>query len=192
MHTPAHVVLNAALLGRGCWRAHWGPITAGALLPDLPLVVFYLYERLVAGTSERLIWSQAYFEPDWQACFDLSHSLPLIALAALLAWRLRAQAWLACLASMALHSVADLALHHEDAHAHLLPISSWRFRSPVSYWDPVHHGTVTLAAELVLVLAGSAALLRRSEPRGWRAVGGLTLGSYAALAVLAGLAWARG
>ena len=35
-------------------------------------------------------WSDAYFEPGWQAFFDLFNSLPLIALGAVIAWRARA------------------------------------------------------------------------------------------------------
>jgi len=37
MNAPAHIILNAVVLGRGRTRADWLPITAGALLPDLPL-----------------------------------------------------------------------------------------------------------------------------------------------------------
>ena len=55
MNTPTHVVLNALMLGHGRWRPHWLAITGGALIPDLPMVVFYLYERIVLGTPERVI-----------------------------------------------------------------------------------------------------------------------------------------
>jgi hypothetical protein len=65
------------------------------------------------------------------------HSLPLVALAATL---LRTAPARAFLASMALHAVADLLTHHDDAHRHLWPLSGWRFASPVSYWDPAHFG----------------------------------------------------
>ncbi len=52
MNTPAHVVLNALVLGRGTGREHWAPITAGALVPDLPMFGFYLYQRAVLDAPE--------------------------------------------------------------------------------------------------------------------------------------------
>jgi hypothetical protein len=188
MNTPAHVALNALLLGRGRFRSHWGAITAGALAPDLPMVGFYLLERFGRGTPERVIWGQLYFDPGWQAFFDAFNSLPLIALAALVAWRAGATGTLAFLLSMALHCLADLPLHREDAHGHLWPLSDWRFLSPVSYWDPEHGGLVFLGFELALLVAAPFVLRRRS--RAWGLVGGITLGVSLAFLGFAVASWA--
>ena len=187
MNTPAHVALNALVLGRGRFQPHWLAITAGALLPDLPMVGFYLLEGIGFGTPERVIWGQLYFEPGWQSFFDAFNSLPLIALAALFAWRARATAALAFLASMALHCLADLPLHREDAHAHFWPLSSWRFLSPISYWDPRHGGLVFLGAELALLVAAPFVLRRRSRAWGW--VGGVTLAASIAFGLFAAVFW---
>jgi hypothetical protein len=188
VNTPAHVALNALLLGRAGWRPHWLPITAGALLPDLPMVGFYLVERGIRGTPESMIWGQLYFDPGWQSLFDAFNSLPLIALAALFAWRARRPAALAFLASMALHCLADLPLHREDAHAHFWPLTGWRFLSPVSYWDPRHGGFAFLGAELALLLAAPFALRRRT--RAWAWVGWGTLGASLAFGAFAAATWA--
>ena len=175
MNTPTHVVLNALVLGHGRWRPHWLAITGGALIPDLPMVVFYLYERIVLGTPERVIWSTRYFDPGWQTFIDVFNALPLIALGAFVAWRARASTWLAFFASMAVHCLIDLLVHREDAHAHFFPLSSWRFVSPVSYWDPSHYGAVVGLAELVLVLGGAAVLMTCYKHRSWRVIAGLVL-----------------
>jgi len=188
LNTPAHVALNALLLGRAGWRPHWLAITAGAVLPDAPMVGFYLIERVVRGAPERVVWGQLYFDPHWQSLFDAFHSLPLIALAALFAWRARAAAPLACLASMALHCLADLLLHREDAHAHFWPLSSWRFESPVSYWDARYGGLAFLGCEVALLVAAPFVLRRRSPA--WGRVGWVTLGVSFAFAAFAALAWA--
>jgi hypothetical protein len=187
VNTPAHVALNALLLGRGGWQPHWLAVTAGALLPDLPMVGFYLLERVGRGTPERVIWGQLYFDPGWQSFFDAFNSLPLIGLAALIAWRAGATQALAFLASMALHCLADLPLHREDAHAHFWPLTSWRFLSPISYWDPRHGGLVFLTLELALLLAAPFVLRRRS--RAWGRVGWLTLAATALFVAFAALAW---
>jgi hypothetical protein len=78
-------MVSALALGRGRWRAHWLAITAGAVAPDLSMVCLYVYERV--------IWRTRYFDPDWQLVVDLFNSLPLIGVAALIAWRLRSTAW---------------------------------------------------------------------------------------------------
>lgn len=64
-----------------------------------------------------------------------------------------AKAWTILFASMLLHMLADLPLHHDDGHRHFWPISNWRFESPVSYWDPNHYGLYAGAAELVLFVS---------------------------------------
>lgn len=187
MNTPAHLILNAVVLGRGSSRKLWTPIALGALLPDLPMFGFYLYQRLFVGSPEHLIWSELYFTSHWQAFFDVFNSLPIIGLLALVAWRARSPWWLACLASMALHCVADLPLHREDAHAHFYPISSWHFVSPVSYWDPRHHGDVFLSIELLGMLLGAAVLWRR-EPA-WRWLGVICVLIHLIFAAFAIVVW---
>lgn len=78
---------------------------------------------------------------------NLFHSPFLIALYLLVGfvgWKLGSR-WgaklywfaLACL----LHTVIDIPLHHDDGPLLLFPLNwSWRFYSPVSYWDKNHHG----------------------------------------------------
>ena len=192
MNAPAHVVFNALVLGHGPWRRAWLPIAAGSLTPDLPMVAFYAYQRGVLGTPETVIWTHAYFEPEWQLVFNGFHSIPLIALAALLAWRTGAIGWLAFFSSMLLHSLTDLAVHHDDAHAHFLPLSSWRFESPVSYWDPRYHGDIVAALEMLLILAGGIALAARSREKPWRLLGLITLVFYGFFVAFAATMWGTG
>ena len=189
MNTPGHIVLNTLLLGRGRFREHWPAIMAGATVPDLPTVFFYAYQSMVLRSPERFIWNEAYFQSGWQAVFDTFHSLPLIALLALLAWRARSEVGLAFLCSMALHSIADLPLHHDDGHAHFFPFSSWRFQSPVSYWDPQHHGEIVLFAEAVLIVAGCISFTRSKHPRGLRIASAGLLAAAVSYATYALVVW---
>jgi len=189
VNTPAHVFLNELVLARSSWRPHWKAVLLGAALPDLPLVAFYAYQRLFGTLPEAGIWSQAYFEPSWQALFDAFHSFPLILLGALLAWRLSCRPGVVCFASMGLHSLTDFLVHHADAHAHFFPLSSWRFRSPVSYWDPAYHGQFMMAGEILLVLVGSYVLTRAHQPKGVRLVGAGILALYVSFAAYAFAVW---
>lgn len=171
MNTPAHAIINLALLGRGGaepGRRFDGWILAGSVLPDIPMFGFYLWQRLVAGETGSRIWGEIYFESDWQTLFDLFNSIPLAGLGCWVAWRLghRGVAWL--FASVALHCAIDFSLHHDDAHRHFLPLSGWRFESPVSYWDPAHRGSIGALIEAAAVAIGSVVLFRRTSLRRWR------------------------
>lgn len=167
MNTPAHVVVNLAILARGEGHQRTAVIVAGALLPDLVIMLFYAW-HLVLGTPEQQIWSVAYFDPLWQACIDAFNSIPLLLLGLLLCWKIRrGLVWL-LLASMLLHTLGDLPVHHDDAHRHFFPFSDWRFASPVSYWDPAHHGDWFSAFEATLVAVLAALLYaRQMVPRIW-------------------------
>lgn len=165
---------------------------AGALLPDLPILCFYAYQSLVVQNPEQFIWTQAYFDPDWQALFDLFNSLPLIALFAALAWRARARGAFVFFCSMALHCLGDLPLHHDDGHAHFFPISSWRFESPVSYWDPRYHGHFVLLGEMLLIVGGAYALTRPRYPRGLRVTSAGLLVASVCYAGYAFVVWGAG
>jgi hypothetical protein len=165
MNTPAHLVVNLALLGGGERRAHSRWIAAGALLPDLPMLGFFLWERLALGTPGQVIWDERYFDPAWQAVFDLFNSVPLAALGLGAALVLRRTGPALLFGSVLLHCLLDLPLHREDGHRHFLPLSDWRFMSPVSYWDPAHQGALGAGLETLALCGACAVLWRRATGR---------------------------
>ncbi|MDE2663045.1 MAG: hypothetical protein OXI39_08585 [Gemmatimonadota bacterium] len=214
MTTPAHAALSLIVLGRSERNAL--PAALGAVAPDLPMLVFYLWERLARGVSEGRIWSERYFDPGWQVVFDIPSSIPLLVLALCILLMLigrrstaggiptagaiapagvaatppsaRLTAWALFVASMILHALGDLPLHREDAHRHFFPFSDWRFTSPVSYWDPAHYGGYAAIGEVLLVLAVSVFLFRAYRGRGRWIVAGVA-GVYALFVGFAVLVW---
>ncbi|MEO1069565.1 MAG: hypothetical protein AAFW95_10665, partial [Cyanobacteria bacterium J06638_6] len=139
MNTPNHLIINLALLRRPESPSMTWPILIGALIPDAALFVFYGWARW-QRLPERVIWNEAYYSQPWQAIFAVGNSIPLGLLGVGLGYYFQ-RPWLGLLgASMVLHHLADLPLHHDDAHQHLWPFSSFRFISPVSYWDVEHFG----------------------------------------------------
>lgn len=213
MNTPTHILLSVATLTRDRGNGestYVGPAVLGAVLPDAPMFGFYAVEKFLIGSSERNIWDTRYFLPAWQDFFDLFNSIP-IALAGLLiclagsrrrpkdsvekdldrqpvgslaqigfgSWR----GWAVLFASMLLHMLADLPLHHDDGHRHLWPIWNWRFESPVSYWDPSHFGIQAAAAELLLFVACYVISMRKHKRIAIRV--GLTLLAAAHLSLVA-------
>lgn len=152
MHTPGHALINIATLGS--ILGHEGAILAGALLPDVPIVILYLQQRL-AGVPEETIWAVHYQKRFWLAVIHGAHSIPLAVLGALLSWLAGSGAGVAFFVSVLLHSCCDLPVHAIDAHRHFLPFSQYRFQSPFSYWDPRFHARYVAAIEVLLVLASS-------------------------------------
>jgi len=190
LNTPGHAVLNLAVLGHETDRRIDAAVVAGALLPDLPMVGFYAWARLVQGMPEGRIWSEAYFQPGWQAFFDVFNSVPLILVLLVVAYRMEWGAVQAFSLSMILHCALDLPLHHSDGHRHFFPLSDFRFESPVSYWEPGHYGHVVGALEIGLVLALTfLVLLPRYRSPWWK--GGLLAANlgYVALGIWAALVW---
>ncbi|MEM9186180.1 MAG: hypothetical protein AAGB00_06745 [Planctomycetota bacterium] len=195
MNTPAHVIASCVLIPHKPGWPATSALVVGALAPDLPMFGFYAYQKLLRGRSEAEVWSNdpaalgLYFNPEWQLFFDWFNSLPLLAVLAAVC-RLAGWQWgLLCAASALLHIVCDLPLHHDDAHRHFLPLTDWRFISPVSYWDPNHYGRFTLPLELLLTIAGCVYLVAAGQPAPSRTVGWATLTIYAAFACLAAAMW---
>jgi hypothetical protein len=135
VNTPTHAALNFLLLGREP-RSPRGWIVLAAVLPDLPMFGFFFYEAYVRHESMAHIFGEIYFEPGWQALFDVFHSIPIFVLLAVwFTWRGNRTGQVFA-ASLLLHSLVDWPTHLEDAHAYFWPI--WRSPLPgfVSYWQP--------------------------------------------------------
>ncbi|MFM2414916.1 MAG: hypothetical protein RI911_609 [Candidatus Parcubacteria bacterium] len=144
MMTPTHVFLNWALLGQRKETAEerWA-IIAGALFPDIGVWVFTAWFFSQYGfTFDDAIWDPLYDSTLVNAVFCMLHSFivwPLLLIVGLY-FRNRIIAFFA--GSALLHSFVDFLVHAQDAYAHFIPLSWWRFHSPISYWDPSHFGNI--------------------------------------------------
>ncbi len=189
MNTPAHLALSVFIWrNEPNWKAA-AAITLGALLPDLPMVGFYLYQKYSLHTPEGIIWSTLYFEKDWQLLFDVFNSIPAAVMLAALCYWLNFKLGFLLFASALLHMLFDFPLHHDDAHRHFLPLSNWRYISPVSYWDPRHFGQYVVWVEVALTLLGSVYVVTRSASNPMRIIAGLTLFAYLGFSIFVFFMW---
>ena len=156
----------------------------GALAPDASLFFMWGLSKW-QGVPESVVWQQWYYSEYWQQLGAISNSIPLYAATLITALifgarfstgsqslfplpvylnlkapRIPAAMFAFSLAAL-LHTLTDLPLHHDDGRPHFWPISQWIFRSPVSYWDPNHHGTIWSGIELLLALWLIVVLWRR-------------------------------
>ncbi|MEM7565507.1 MAG: hypothetical protein AAF353_21115, partial [Pseudomonadota bacterium] len=163
----AHAVINLYLLRRNPDHLKTTAIVTGAVIPDLVIIVFYAW-HLFLGTPEQQIWSVEYYNPQWQASIDIFNSIPIFIIAILICAKLGKPVLIALFASLLLHTLGDLPLHHDDAHRHFFPVLDWRFESPLSYWDPAHHGNLVALAEFTVVMAASVFLwIKHAVLRPW-------------------------
>ena len=55
----------------------------------------------------------------------------------------------------AVHTALDIGVHHDDGPLLLFPFDlSYRFMSPVSYYDPAHYGSIVAPIDLAITVVG--------------------------------------
>ncbi|WP_434385454.1 hypothetical protein [Melittangium boletus] len=139
-------------------------------MPDVPIVVLYVSEHYLRGLPDERIWSESYQKPFWINLIHGVHSVPLTLLGVLVGLGLAAPELTAFFASALLHALEDLPVHNRDAHRHFLPLSHYRFISPLSYWDVAHHGKTVALVEALLVLVAAGFIWPRVSTPGHAAL----------------------
>ena len=155
MNTPSHIVINLFILGREESTNNSLPIIIGSILPDIAIFWFYFWAKFIKNIPSSKIWSEVYFSSFWQNIFAIPNSIVLCLIGVGLAHYWQQPFWKILFISMIVHCLLDLPVHHDDAHRHFVPLSNYRFISPLSYWDKNHYGKWVALAELLLVLASS-------------------------------------
>ena len=150
MNTPTHLVVNLAALAKK-EKPEFNPyIIAGSFLPDTMAFVLFVWEGIIKQTPQRIIWDEIYFSPSWQTAINYLNSIPVLIGIILLSYWKKILPLYYLSFSMLIHVLLDFPLHNDDAYAHFLPFSDWRFVSPISYWDPNHYGNIFGIIELFI------------------------------------------
>ncbi len=161
MNTPGHLIVGAAAFARPGAVAVTLAALLGALAPDLSVIVMVWWAETVQGHSPAHIFNTLYFSDSWQRVFAIDNSIPLWTTALAAGLLVRVMPLVAFAGAGLLHLVADLALHHDDGRAHFWPFTTWKFESPVSYWDSAHYGTMAAILLLALCCVLVGVLIRR-------------------------------
>ena len=161
MNTPTHVLLSAALLTKKDAPARNLAVLVGSVAPDLSMFALFFWAKVIAGIPERELWREVYWQEPWQTLSAISNSFPLygVLLATGLAVR-QPVIWIFALSAL-IHLAFDFPLHNHDAHQHFWPLSTWRFHSPISYWNPKFYGSTVALLEVTLAIICSIVLFRR-------------------------------
>ena len=166
MTTHSHAILNIALLSKRDKPFLHRYAFIGAVLPDLPLFIFFIIESVIRKTPQRELWGSVYFTEAWQNFFDIFNSIPLILILLGIGYyllnseRITIFAW-----SLLIHCAFDFLTHHDDGHHHFFPLSDFAFESPISYWDRDHYAGIVAPIERVVILTASIYLFPRLKTR---------------------------
>ena len=166
MTTHSHAILNIALLSKRDKPFLHRYAFIGAVLPDLPLFIFFIIESIIRKTPQHELWGSLYFTEAWQNFFDIFNSVPLILILLGIGYyllnseRITVFAW-----SLLVHCAFDLLTHNDDGHHHFYPLSNFAFESPISYWDRDHYAGIVAPIERIVFLIASIYLFPRLKTR---------------------------
>lgn len=177
MNTPAHLLIGAAVFGRGKSRPVLAAAMFGALLPDLSLYVMSGTALFVLGIPPHVVFDDLYFSNTWQTVFAIDNSFVVWGVLLVCALWIRSNWAIALTGAALLHLCLDFPLHHDDGRPHFWPFSAWVFESPVSYWDRNKGAMFVAPLEACVALAAAVAL--------WRSHPGWGMGGLMAILVLA-------
>jgi membrane-bound metal-dependent hydrolase YbcI (DUF457 family) len=175
MNTQSHVIIGAALFGRGVPSKAWAG-ALGGVIPDIPMIVI-VATLAISGTPARTIFGEYYWQNWWQVSNAIGHNVWLWSALTLLGLITRDRLSTSVRAfdnwtlvslfagSALLHTAIDFICHREDAHMSFWPVTRWKFMSPVSYYDPAHYGMWFSLFEATLGLILAAILFRQFKSR---------------------------
>ncbi len=179
MITTTHIVTNG-WLARRLPGSFGSPISfvVGGFAPDIGLtlltagaaVYFPLVRDMSMAETMRYSFDTLFFESKpWIAAANVLHSPVVVGGLYLLSktvgesvipskWKRRLGSFAA---GSALHILMDIPVHHDDGPVLFWPIDwSYRFESPVSYWDRDHFGGYVAPVDMAITVIGGALLAR--------------------------------
>lgn len=183
MQTPSHFLITAFIGDKTKHHAAIPPQLSAALLgsvlPDIPFALLTLagevYYRWFAplpviGVSimEYLHLTLFYTDPIWIVAHNFFHSLVINSVFVGTGYWIylhhgrwgRFLLWLGI--SMLFHTTIDVLTHSSDGPLLFFPLNwSYRFHSPVSYWEAAHYGRIFMAFEYLLDIIIVAYFARR-------------------------------
>lgn len=150
-------------------------LLTGSVLPDLPLILTTLVCMAIdtyrgiplpspdsppSASITMQLFREWFFENPWViAGHNVFHGPTCVALLLLFSlwmWRRGSTTggWFSWLfISCLLHTAIDIPVHHDDGPLLFFPFN-WdiRYISPLSYWDPAHHGRVFSIIEHIVAI----------------------------------------
>lgn len=160
MQTPSHFLLTAVLTHNAPTRrpsVHKTALLVGSVLPDVSFTLltaaYGIYYRwfasqpITGSIMEYLHFDLFYTNPAWIVGHNFFHSLVINGVfLGLGLWGIQRQwrwarplLWLSI--GMLFHTIIDVFTHHSDGPLIFFPLNwTYRFPSPISYWERAYYG----------------------------------------------------
>ncbi len=156
MRTPSHLIMTT-VINYSIPQSQRKTVAflLGSILPDIPFailtVVYSLYFTIWGSTPndaslmEYLHFDLFFRDPIWIISHNIFHSLVVGFMMLLVAYIKRDTLWGKRLMwltfGILLHTIIDIFTHHTDGPLFLFPLNwTYRFSSPISYWEPEYFG----------------------------------------------------
>jgi hypothetical protein len=176
MQTPSHFLLTA-LAAKGMTThitppLHVPALLIGSVLPDIPFTILTIAGEIWfrwfatlpvndVSIMEYLHFDLFFRDPLWIIGHNMFHSLIIDGLLTAIGywiWRTHTTRWALATfwlgTSMSAHTIIDIFTHSSDGPLFLFPFSwTYRFPSPVSYWEASNFGIYFMAFEWLLDIA---------------------------------------
>jgi len=78
MNTLSHGILNLVVFSQQVRNQASHAIFLGAILPDVPIFMFYFLMKFVYRLPSRQICSEVYYQPVWQGIINTFHSISIV------------------------------------------------------------------------------------------------------------------
>ena len=143
-------------------------VLLGSIAPDVPLFFlsiggaawFSWVEKMQPREIAKHMYKDLFYnDPIWISLHNVLHSPTVLitALAVLFFIRGRENVlkswWTWFFGSCLLHTLVDIPVHHDDGPLIFWPLNwSYRFASPLSYWDRNHYASIVIPFEITLAI----------------------------------------
>jgi hypothetical protein len=151
-------------------------VLLGSIAPDIPLYFlsiggamwFTWIENMKPGqVAQHMFKNLFYNDPVWMSLHNVLHSPTVLIAALTLLWfteaseKLVASWWTWFFGSCLLHTLVDIPVHHDDGPLVFWPLNwSFRYASPLSYWDMNHYAAFVIPFEVTLAIVLTLILIR--------------------------------
>jgi hypothetical protein len=133
-----------------------------AIAPDVPyclLLAYYSVRLHVNGLADLTAWDLAWRSPIVRAAHAYVPWAATVLAVTAIAGRTSAHRLLPIWAGWLSHIVVDMLTHRSDGYPIFYPFATYRFPTPVSYWEPAYHGRTFALVDMALMLLLSLQLL---------------------------------
>ncbi|HEY9765244.1 MAG TPA: hypothetical protein V6C82_02730 [Chroococcales cyanobacterium] len=148
MNTHSHAFFTYAAL-QGHPQAGWAVL--GSAFPDLLFFLACPVNAALKGIGLKAAHHSTHQNKVLHTLVESCHSFLFLALVSALFYLVFPQGLMFCWGWLS-HLMIDFFTHHQSGHPPLFPLHRWKFKSPISFYEPAQHGYPFMAIEHLSIL----------------------------------------